>query len=176
MLGENGMRWLERLHMQIARELRAKEWSQAEIANILGTTQSTISRQYTRPLPELAGTADELMIDGWATEISNALRVYGPEAKLTKQRFVVELAFGPGQILQFNKSLTGIDLESGQNPFGTADSTATFPDEVFFIDRKSAENRAEVVFELAASFDLDGVRLPKRQVLPDDFPGVGTFF
>ena len=55
MLGENGMRWLERLHMQIARELRAKEWSQAEIANILGTTQSTISRQYARPLPELAG-------------------------------------------------------------------------------------------------------------------------
>ena len=114
MLGENGMRWLERLHLQIARELRAKEWSQAEIANILGTTQSTISRQYARPLPELAGTADELMIDGWATEISNALRVYGSDAKLTKQRFVVELAFGPGQILQFNKSLTGVDLESGQ--------------------------------------------------------------
>ena len=46
----------------------------------------------------------------------------------------------------------------------------------FFIDRKSAENRAEVVFELAANFDLDGVRLPKRQVLPEDFPGVGGFF
>jgi len=24
--------------------------------------------------------------------------------------------------------------------------------------------------------DLDGVRLPKRQVLPQDFPGVGSFF
>ena len=68
-----------------------------------------------------------------------------------------------------------IDLESGINPFGTADPTALFPLEIFFIDRKSAENRAECTFELAASFDLDGVRLPKRQILPDDFPGVGTF-
>ena len=45
-----------------------------------------------------------------------------------------------------------------------------------FIDRKNVENREMVVFELAASFDLDGVRLPKRQVLPADFPGVGTFY
>ena len=69
-----------------------------------------------------------------------------------------------------------VDLESGQNTFGTPDPTAKFPDEVFFIDRKTGENRAEVAFELAANFDLDGVRLPKRQVLPDDFPGVGGFF
>ena len=67
-------------------------------------------------------------------------------------------------------------MESGINPFGTPDPTATFPDEVYFIDRKSTENRDIIEFELAASFDLNGVRLPKRQVLPADFPGVGTFF
>jgi len=69
-----------------------------------------------------------------------------------------------------------IDQEEGNNPHGTPDPTATFPDEVFYIDRKKAENREIVEFELAASFDLHGVRLPKRQVLPADFPGVGTFF
>ena len=100
----------------------------------------------------------------------------------TLRRYIDDINFEGGDILLEDSSLllqednNFVDLESGQNPFGTADSTATFPDEVFFIDRKSAENRAEVVFELAASFDLDGVRLPKRQVLPDDFPGVGTFF
>ena len=46
----------------------------------------------------------------------------------------------------------------------------------FFIDRKVAENRNGVEFELSAKMDLDGVRLPKRQVLPQDFPGVGSFF
>ena len=48
--------------------------------------------------------------------------------------------------------------------------------EVYYIDRKTIENRQVVEFELSANFDLDGVRLPKRQVLPEDFPGVGSFF
>ena len=69
-----------------------------------------------------------------------------------------------------------VSQESSDNPHGTPDPTATFPDEVYYIDRKSTENRDIIEFELAASFDLNGVRLPKRQVLPADFPGVGTFF
>lgn len=100
----------------------------------------------------------------------------------TLRRFIDDDNFAGGDILLEDGSLllqedgSFVDLQSGQNTFGTADPTARFPDEIFFIDRKSGENRAEVSFELAASFDLDGVRLPKRQVLPDDFPGVGGFF
>ena len=67
-------------------------------------------------------------------------------------------------------------MDQGINPFGTPDPTATFDEQIFLIDRKSSENRAVVEFELAASSDVHGVRLPKRQVLPDDFPGIGTFF
>tara|TARA_R100000458_G_scaffold59774_1_gene71690 strand:+ start:4617 stop:5249 length:633 start_codon:yes stop_codon:yes gene_type:complete len=66
--------------------------------------------------------------------------------------------------------------EEGDNPHGTPSGTTEFPREIYFIDRKKLENREVVIFELAASFDLDGVRLPKRQVLPVDFPGVGTFY
>ena len=51
-----------------------------------------------------------------------------------------------------------------------------FPKEIYYIDRKTVENRQVVEFELSANFDLDGVRLPKRQVLPGDFPGVGSFY
>ena len=100
----------------------------------------------------------------------------------TLRRFIDDDNFQGGDILLEDGSFllqedsSVVDLESGANPFGTPDPTARFPDEIFFIDRKSAENRAEVSFELAASFDLVGVRLPKRQVLPEDFPGVGGFF
>jgi|TARA_R100000084_G_scaffold109236_3_gene74953 lambda family phage minor tail protein L len=47
----------------------------------------------------------------------------------------------------------------------TADSTALFPKEVYYVDRKSAENRNLIEFELASAFDLAGVRAPKRQCI-----------
>jgi lambda family phage minor tail protein L len=51
------------------------------------------------------------------------------------------------------------------NPYGTPDPTAEFPQEIFFVDRKSAETRDIVEFELAAAFDLAGVKAPKRQCI-----------
>jgi len=57
-----------------------------------------------------------------------------------------------------------------------ADPTSYFrPRDIYFIDRKSMENRNVISYEMCSAFDLAGVRLPKRQILPDDFPGVGTF-
>ena len=60
------------------------------------------------------------------------------------------------------------------NPFGTPDPDAEFPREVYYIDRKSAENRQVVQFELAAIFDMAGIRAPKRQCTRDVFPSIGT--
>jgi len=54
---------------------------------------------------------------------------------------------------------------SGGNPHGTPDSTAIFPKEIYYVDRKSAENRNLIEFELASAFDLAGVRAPKRQCI-----------
>jgi phage-related protein len=51
------------------------------------------------------------------------------------------------------------------NPLGTADPTAEFPREIFYIDRKASENIEAVEFELCAIFDLAGVRAPKRQCI-----------
>jgi phage-related protein len=51
------------------------------------------------------------------------------------------------------------------NPAGTPDPTAEFPREVFYIDRKVSETRDFVEYELAAAFDLAGVRAPKRQCI-----------
>ena len=66
--------------------------------------------------------------------------------------------------------------EEQPNPHGTPDSSQKFPLEVFFVDRKKSENRESVIFELVANFDLQGVKIPKRQILPADFPGVGSFY
>jgi len=61
------------------------------------------------------------------------------------------------------------------NPLGTPDPTAEFPKEIYKIDRKSSENREVVQFELAAVFDLAGIRAPKRQCTRTEFPSIGTF-
>tara|TARA_R100001086_G_scaffold77900_1_gene37742 strand:+ start:144 stop:851 length:708 start_codon:yes stop_codon:yes gene_type:complete len=50
-----------------------------------------------------------------------------------------------------------------------------FPQEVYFIDRKSQEDREVVQFELAANFDLAGVKAPRRLVTRDQFPSAGIF-
>jgi lambda family phage minor tail protein L len=61
------------------------------------------------------------------------------------------------------KYLDAVNFPGGTNP--TADPTAEFVDDVFFIDRKSTETRDAVEFELAASIDLQGVMLPRRQII-----------
>jgi lambda family phage minor tail protein L len=46
-----------------------------------------------------------------------------------------------------------------------ADPHAKFPDEIWYIDRKSAETRDVVQWELASKFDMAGMMLPKRQII-----------
>lgn len=47
----------------------------------------------------------------------------------------------------------------------TADTSAKFPDEVYQIERKSAQNRFMTEFTLSALVDMQGLKLPKRIVL-----------
>lgn len=61
--------------------------------------------------------------------------------------------------------IDGANFTGGTNPYGTPDPTAEFPREIYYVDRKSAETRDLVEFELAAVFDLAGVRAPKRQCI-----------
>tara|TARA_S200000501_G_scaffold34995_1_gene28982 strand:+ start:3478 stop:4059 length:582 start_codon:yes stop_codon:yes gene_type:complete len=73
------------------------------------------------------------------------------------------------------KFLDAANFSGATNPFGTPDNTAEFPQEIYYIDRKSAENREVVSWELAAVFDLAGIRSPKRQCTRSLFPSIGTF-
>ena len=65
---------------------------------------------------------------------------------------------------------------TGNNPYGTPDNLQEFPIEEFQIARKSVETRNIVSFELAAAIDNVNVKLPKRQFLPGEFPGIGDFY
>ncbi len=67
------------------------------------------------------------------------------------------------------------NFTGGTNPFGTPDPSSKLPDEIYFIDRKLSENRDTVEFELVSELDLLNLRLPRRQVTKDIFPGVGSF-
>ena len=70
--------------------------------------------------------------------------------------------------------LDAVNFPGDINPYGTPDSTAEFPQEIYKIDRKSAENREVVQFELASVFDLAGIRAPQRQCTRAEFPSIGT--
>ena len=71
-------------------------------------------------------------------------------AKLTRIRTLV-------------RYIDGANFSGGTNPYGTPDTSAKMPDEIYYVARKVTEGRDLVEFELAASFDLAGVRAPKRQ-------------
>ena len=70
--------------------------------------------------------------------------------------------------------LDAANFSGGSNPLGTPDPTAEFKRQVYTVDRKAAENREAVQFELAAVFDLAGIRAPQRQCTRAEFPSIGT--
>ena len=61
--------------------------------------------------------------------------------------------------------IDAVNFPGSINPYGTPDPTAEFPQEIYYVDRKTVETRDVVEFELAAAFDLQGVRAPKRQCI-----------
>jgi len=82
--------------------------------------------------------------------ISALIVLYNPlQAKVTRVRTC-------------KKFLDAVNF-SGGNP--TADPTAKFEDEIWYIDRVANENPELVEFELTSKLDLTNLALPRRQVL-----------
>jgi lambda family phage minor tail protein L len=46
-----------------------------------------------------------------------------------------------------------------------ADAAQMLPDDIYYVERKVAENRATVEFELTTSMEVDDINLPRRQIL-----------
>jgi len=62
----------------------------------------------------------------------------------------------------FSKFLDAVNFPNG-NP--NADPTAAYPDEIYIINQKKAENATAVSWELAPPFDLNSAKLPGRLAL-----------
>lgn len=65
------------------------------------------------------------------------------------------------------KRTLGRYLDAVNFPDGNAyaDPNTHFPDEIFFVARKASENAIFVELELAVPFDVEGIMLPRRQVI-----------
>jgi lambda family phage minor tail protein L len=66
------------------------------------------------------------------------------------------------------KYLDAVNFAGGVNP--TADPTAEFPVEIYYVDRKASETPEGVQFELASPMDVHGVYLPNRQIVQNYCP------
>ena len=71
-------------------------------------------------------------------------------------------------------SLDAQNFENNTNPFGSPNNNE-LPQEIYFIDRKVAESRNLVQFELVGDLDKQNLKLPKRQVTRNEFPSIGGF-
>lgn len=71
------------------------------------------------------------------------------------------------RIRTLSRFLDGSNWENGINPYGTpsANDAAQMPQEVYYIDRKVAETRDFVEFELVSSLDLANAKAPRRLVM-----------
>lgn len=58
-----------------------------------------------------------------------------------------------------------LDAENFKNGNPTADSNVAFPDDLWYFDQKKEETKLSITWELASAFDLQGVQLPKRQII-----------
>jgi lambda family phage minor tail protein L len=66
------------------------------------------------------------------------------------------------RIRTFARYLDAINFEAGN---ASADPSQALPDEIWYVDRKSAENGSLMSFELSSALDLVGVKIPARQFI-----------
>jgi lambda family phage minor tail protein L len=96
-------------------------------------------------------------VDATITAVLLEIAAFSYSADLAGARVV--------RIRTLARFLDAVNFENDTNPFGSPDATASLPEEVYFVDRKSAETSEIVEFELVSALDLAGVRVPKRQTI-----------
>lgn len=102
------------------------------------------------PRPKLTVANVTGLITGYALEYQDFLG-----AQVTRHRTLV-------------KYLDAVNFPGGVN--ASADPTQFLPDEIYFVNQRTQESKAAVQFELAASFDVAGVQLPRRQIIQNVCP------
>ena len=141
--------------------------SQAYLAFPIEATEFEYTGTGSLPRPKLRISNINGTITGIILTLPNGLEGAKVTRIRTLARYLDAANFPDGDTL-LTEDGDALLLEDGSsilleaiNP--TEDPTAEFPREIYYIDRKASENRDLIEFELAAAFDLVGVRAPKRQ-------------
>lgn len=76
-----------------------------------------------------------------------------------------------GAQLERGAAVTEYDATAGTlGTNSTADTTQQFPDEIWYVERKTQEDSQQVSFELASAMDFNNIRLPRRQIISNQCP------
>ena len=67
----------------------------------------------------------------------------------------------------FARFLDAENFQNGVNPFGESDPDSQFNDDVFFVNRKTSEDKTMIELELVSVLELDEAFVPARIVLSD---------
>lgn len=136
--------------------------------SILRFTENTVVSGTSRTAVYFQGVAYfPLDVDSEGWEVSGEGTMPRPKirynnAELTIQSYVNTYDDLIGAIVYrkrtFSKYLDGAEL---------ADSAAEFPTDCYRIERKTAQNKSFIEFELASELDLEGKKVPGRIVLRD---------
>lgn len=80
----------------------------------------------------------------------------------------------------FLKFLDSSNFPSNHNPFAFPDPNSRFDDDVYFVNRKTEENKFFVEFELSSPLEFEDVKIPTRHMIanycPWKFRGAGCRF
>jgi len=96
-------------------------------------------------------------VNSYMTSIMLAINVINPHNDLNGARVK--------RTRTLTRFLDAVNWQNGVNPYGNPDAGSKMPDDIYYIDRKTTENRQVVEFELSSSFDLANVSAPKRQAM-----------
>jgi lambda family phage minor tail protein L len=116
-------------------------------------------------------TYEAMAIEGTGFEINSSGKLPRPTLRAANiggllGAYIRGIADGLGAKVTRKRTL-GKYLDAVNFPGGNpnADPTTGFPDEIYYVARKVAENPVYIELELAAKFDAVGIMLPRRQVV-----------
>lgn len=103
--------------------------------------------QFPRPILKLSNYA--AVMSGLAKQYADLVGV-----KITRKRTRL-------------KYLDAVNFTNGNV---SADPNTYFPDDIFYVNRKTSEQRLYVEWELTSALDISGIRLPRRQIIQNTCP------
>lgn len=124
--------------------------------------------------PEVTYTARPIQMDG--IQASSAGEVARPSLTVANHDLVFTqlckayanlIGAKVRRIRTFVKFLNASNFVAGN---ASADPQAKFPDDIFVIDRMSESIPGQMTFDLAPAWDVEGVMLPRRQVIANICP------